>query len=63
MAVRSTDRVWLGAQIPRNYHDALFARAQREDRSASSVVRSALAAFLFGETDLRAPANSVKLEK
>jgi hypothetical protein len=59
MTVRSTDNAWLGAQIPRSYHAALFARAEREDRSASSVVRSALAAFLFGEAELRAPAKAL----
>jgi hypothetical protein len=64
MTVRSTDNAWLGAQIPRNYHDALFARAEREDRSASSVVRAALAAFLFGEAEqLHAPAESVETDK
>lgn len=47
MSGQSTERTWISAQIPRNYHAALFARSEREDRSASSVVRSALAAFLF----------------
>jgi hypothetical protein len=54
MSATSTERVFLGAQIPANYSAALADRALREDRSKSSVVRSALAAFLFGEAGRRA---------
>ena len=54
MPARSTDRVFLGAEIPANYRAGLLARARQEDRSMSSVVRSALGAFLFGEAGRRA---------
>jgi hypothetical protein len=54
VSARTTDRVFLGAEIPANYKTGLLARAAREDRSISSVVRSALGAFLFREAGLRA---------
>jgi hypothetical protein len=49
MSARTTDRVFLGTVIPANYKASLLDRAEREDRSMSSVVRSALAAFLFDD--------------
>lgn len=54
MYPKTTEQKFLGAQIPANYHGALRARAEREDRSVSSVVRSALAVFLYGEAGSRA---------
>jgi hypothetical protein len=50
MSVKSAEQVFLGAQIPASYSTALAARALREDRSKSAVVRLALAAFLFGDS-------------
>jgi hypothetical protein len=50
MSVKSAEQVFLGAQIPANYSAALAARALRDDRSKSAVVRLALAAFLFGDS-------------
>jgi hypothetical protein len=47
MSVRSAERVYLSAMVPRNYHRALHDRAEREDRSMSAVLRAALAAHLF----------------
>jgi hypothetical protein len=40
------DEAQIGATIPKWMRDALFARAKAEDRSASSVLRSSLKAFL-----------------
>lgn len=54
MPGQSAERTWISAQIPRNYHTALFARSEREDRSASSLLRAALGSFLFGDAGLRA---------
>jgi hypothetical protein len=51
MSARSTDRVFLGSVIPANYKASLRARAMREDRSMSSVIRSALDLYLYGQLE------------
>jgi hypothetical protein len=43
----SAETTFLNAVVPRNYHRAVRERADRDDRSMSSVVRAALAAYLF----------------
>jgi hypothetical protein len=63
MPVQSTERAWITARVPKNYRSRLLARAEMEDRSMSSLVRSALSAYLFTtEAELRASANSVETE-
>jgi plasmid stability protein len=63
MYTNSAEQATLTAVIPRNYARALRARAEREDRSMSAVVRAALSAHLFSEAELHAPANSVRADK
>jgi hypothetical protein len=63
MPGQSAERVWVSAQVPANYRSSLLARAEREDRSMSSLVRAALSAFLFSEAELRGPANGAQPDK
>jgi hypothetical protein len=49
MSARSTDHVFLGSVIPKNYKASIRARAIQEDRSMSSVIRSALSLYLYGQ--------------
>jgi len=47
--LQDRERVHLGALIDREQRDELFAVAKRQDRSVSSVVRTAVAAELARE--------------
>ena len=47
---RHRDRELVAAHVDREQRDELYALAAREDRSVSSVIRSAIAALLERET-------------
>jgi hypothetical protein len=63
MPGQSAERVWVSAQVPANYRSSLLARAEREDRSMSALVRAALSAFLFDEAGPYAPTENGHTER